>query len=218
MKKWMLFLVAAMVVSGAVSCKKDLKPEGDGKTPVPELVDLGFSVNGKIIKWASCNLGASTPEEFGDYYAWGELTPKTDYSEETRTYKDDPDRLPLDADVAHKRLGGKWRMPTSAEFEALLLNCEASEVVLSGHVKGVLFVSKINGNSIFLPLAGRMSGKEKRSIGELTEYPSSSKRMDLEGRCHALLTYPKSAGFPYVSIMGTVGRSDGHVIRPVREE
>ena len=89
--------MAALMVL-AVSCKKDDKPgKGadsgkygiDGVTPMPEAVDLGLSV-----KWASFNLGASKPEEYGDYYAWGETEVKDEYTVENYSYHDNPEVLP----------------------------------------------------------------------------------------------------------------------------
>ena len=120
----------------------------DGVTPLPEAVDIGMVVDGKIIKWASFNLGAGREYEYGDYYAWGETAAKQDYSwatyahangqfnkltdycpKEQTGYWDStvkprgPDGettlLPSD-DVAQVKLGGKWRMPTVDELKALL--------------------------------------------------------------------------------------------------
>ena len=82
MKKSLFICLAALMVL-AVSCKKDPKdpiaPDDDNTFPVPEAVDLGTVVNGKNVKWASFNLGASTEYEYGKYYAWGELEPKSNY-------------------------------------------------------------------------------------------------------------------------------------------
>ena len=222
MKKFVYILLFALFVAGAASCKKENPSSGqskygaDGVTPMPEAVDMGTVVNGKTVKWAAFNLGASSPEEYGSFYCWGELDTKTDYSKDTYTYYDTPAELPLSADVAHKKLGGHWRMPTWAEFEALLANCDVQEI--NGTVKGILFISKKNFRTIFLPLAGSMSGTEWRSIGGVTEYYSST---DFEGHDHlvrALLIYPKSAGFSYLTIMGNAAQYGGHVIRPVYVE
>lgn len=88
----------------------------------PEAIDFGLKVNGKTIKWASWNVGATKEYEYGDFYAWGEMTTKYTYSEQTYTYKGYPSILPPENDVAQvdKRLGKKWRMPTAEEFESLL--------------------------------------------------------------------------------------------------
>ena len=81
MKKLIYFLMAALMVVGAISCKKDNSGsnDNDGKVPVPEAVDIGLVVNGKTIKWASFNLGASKEYEYGNHYAWGETEPKSNY-------------------------------------------------------------------------------------------------------------------------------------------
>lgn len=141
---------------------------------VPDAIDLGLSV-----KWASFNLGASKPEEYGDYYAWGELWPKSDYSWET--YKwcngtmssltkycshyaygngyDYLTELEDSDDAAKVCLGGKWRMPTSAEMTELKQNTVAVAATVNG-VKGYTFTERATGNSIFIPFAGTMIGTE----------------------------------------------------------
>jgi hypothetical protein len=136
----------------------------------PEYVDLGLSV-----KWATFNLGASAPEEYGDYFAWGETEPKAKYgwaqykwgNGENKaltkycnkaTYGEDgftdnlTQLLPED-DAAHVNWDGNWRMPTAAEFDELINNCTIEKSTMNG-VNGYLLTSKINGNSIFLPMAG----------------------------------------------------------------
>lgn len=128
--------------------------------PVSSYVDLGLSV-----QWATCNVGASLPEEIGDYYAWGEtLTKKTynwgnyfDYVSTTRSFKkytNERGKKVLDPtdDVAHVKLGGYWRMPTDEECIELLHNCTWTATQQNG-MRGFL-VTGPNGNSIFLPAAG----------------------------------------------------------------
>lgn len=130
-------------------------------------VDLGLS-----IKWAACNVGASSPEEYGGYYAWGEVEEKSDYS--WSTYKwcngtsnsmtkycidthrgtvDNKTILDPEDDVAHVKLGGGWRMPTSDEMKELYDICTWERIHYNG-VYGEL-VTGPNGNSIFLPAAGQ---------------------------------------------------------------
>jgi len=143
----------------------------------PEIVDLGLSV-----KWASFNLGASIPEEFGEYFAWGETKPKSNY--EWSTYKwckgtarkmtkycvdedygyngftDDKIALELNDDAACKLLGDKWRMPTRVEFEELVSNCSFQRYTLN-YVSGMKITSKKTNYTdkwIFLPNAGYMEG------------------------------------------------------------
>ena len=132
-------------------------------------IDLGLSV-----KWASCNLGANKPEEYGNYYTWGETTPKDCYN--WSTYKYGSDRreltkyctdsdygkdgfvdnktvLELADDAARANLGGAWRMPTKEEWTELREKCTWKWTTLNGF-EGCIVKSHINGNSIFLPAAG----------------------------------------------------------------
>lgn len=126
-----------------------------------EYVDLGLPSG---LKWASCNIGATKPEEYGDYYAWGETETKTEYasknykwyngSSSIEKYNSNNDNLELEDDVAHIKYGDGWRMPTPEECKELVSNCTVQESKRNG-VNGYMFTSKINGNSIFLPKAGR---------------------------------------------------------------
>ena len=146
-------------------------------------VDLGLSV-----KWADCNLGAAKPEDYGDYYAWGETTPKEDYSWSTykwgtsstslTKYNTDSSRGPVDNktvlepsdDVASVKLGGKWRMPTVEEWDELLDVCTCT-LMTENEVDGLKVVAP-NGHSIFLPAAGQ--GHGTAFAGGIGEYWSSS--------------------------------------------
>lgn len=115
-----------------------------------EYVDLGLPSG---LKWATCNVGATKPEEYGDYYAWGEIKPKQRYDIDNYTYKSNPETLPLSADAANVNWGGSWRMPTLAEQDELRNHCTWEWTTLNGE-KGYKVISKKNGNSIFLPAAG----------------------------------------------------------------
>ena len=160
------------------------------------LVDLGLSV-----KWACCNVGATKPEEYGGYYAWGETEEKSDYSnwsnykygyydEEWRSfvskycsnenYGSVDNKTTLDAsdDVARVKWGGSWRMPTKEEIEELRDKCKWEGDVLNG-VNGVR-VTGLNGNSIFLPTAGYRRGNDLRYEGSEGHYWSASL---VEGGC-----------------------------------
>ncbi|MGN0186660.1 MAG: hypothetical protein ACI392_02815 [Paludibacteraceae bacterium] len=133
-----------------------------------EWVDLGLSV-----KWATCNVGATTPESYGDYYAWGETAPKSSYSSDNYSYSDNPAVLPLDRDAARVNWGGAWRMPTDAEWTELRENCEWTWTTRNG-VNGREVTSKINGNSIFLPAAGYRYDDDLNDAGSDGGYWSTS--------------------------------------------
>ena len=134
-----------------------------------EFVDLGLPSG---LKWATCNVGATKPEEYGDYFAWGEIKPKQRYDYDNYTYKSNPETLPLSADAAHVNWGGKWRMPTWAEQDELRNNCTWEWTTLYGE-KGYKVISKKNGNSIFLP-AGCRNGSDLSGAGSDGNYWSGS--------------------------------------------
>ena len=120
------------------------------------VVDLGLSVY-----WASCNLGAEKPEEFGNYYAWGETKTKSNYTQENYSYYNanttqytdiGSDISGTQYDAATVNLGSDWRMPTKAEMQELVNKCTWEWTQING-VNGYK-VTGTNGNSIFLPAAG----------------------------------------------------------------
>lgn len=130
------------------------------KIATPTMVDLGLSV-----KWATFNLGATKPEEYGYFYAWGETEPKSEYSQQTFSPIGNKTRLDPDEDAAHVLLGGKWRMPTKDEVVELAENCTKKDSVQNG-VAGALLTSKKNGNSIFIPYAGYIQDTVVKYRGE----------------------------------------------------
>lgn len=122
---------------------------------VAEAVDLGLSV-----KWANFNIGATSPEEYGDYYAWGETEVKKNYSSETYTAKNASGNISgTQYDVASVKWGGSWRLPTQEEFKELMQKCTKSWTTMEG-VKGLKLTAP-NGNSIFLPAGGFSTSKQK---------------------------------------------------------
>ena len=198
-----------------------------GEEPTPpstspyEAVDLGLSV-----KWATCNVGASSPEEYGGYYAWGETEEKDDYSWSTykwcngsydsltkycisSSYGTVDDKIILDPedDVAHVKWGGTWRMPTKAEQDELHNNCIWIWTTLNG-VNGYKVYGP-NGNSIFLPAACYRAGKEADDRGNYAYYCSSSLYSDKIDYAYCL--YFQS---DYRSLVGHV-RYRGCSVRPV---
>ena len=154
-------------------------------------VDLGLSV-----KWATCNVGATNPEDYGDYFAWGETSPKDKYDTETYKWYDNIDEsltkynseiygivdnkylLDVTDDAAYINWGSAWRMPTRAEIEELLNtnNCKW-ERTSQNNVNGYLVTSLKEGytnNSIFLPAAGYIDGTYLNEAGSSGRYWSTS--------------------------------------------
>lgn len=159
------------------------------KTLLHEYVDLGLSV-----KWATCNIGAKNPEDFGNYYAWGETTTKNTYdwttyrwvqgvydsllkycTSESSDYGivDNKTTLELSDDVARANWKGSWRMPTNAEYNELQSMCTWTSMTING-VKGYKVTSKKNGNYIFLPAAGYKSYNDLKAAGTYCYYWSCS--------------------------------------------
>ena len=137
--------ISASSAFGTASCE----------VTVFEPVDLGLSV-----KWCPFNLGATSSEEAGDYYAWGETNPKPTYTSGNYMYTGTSSVLPLDADAAHVQLGGNWRMPTKEEWEELIENCYFSLVNRNGTYGWVIRGGDgYSGNSIFLPFVGYRIGE-----------------------------------------------------------
>ncbi len=149
-----------------------------------EYVDLGLSV-----KWATCNVGATMPEEYGDYFAWGEVEPKEYYDWLTYKYYDGSkftkyctsnsygivdNKIVLDLkdDAATVNWGGNWRMPTKAEQDELKCNCTWEWITLNG-VNGYKVIGP-KGNSIFLPAAGCMYEGTIINVGSFGCFWSSS--------------------------------------------
>ena len=218
MKKIYFFLIALLLTlsAGAQTLRGDVNGDGtvdvadvtelvdiilngdkeEPDTPaVPEepatdsrAIDLGLSV-----KWASCNVDATAPEEYGGYYAWGETQEKSNYDWSTYKYcngtstsmtkyctnsdhgtVDNKTTLEPEDDVAHVKWGGSWRMPTEAEQDELRDKCTWTWTTLNG-VNGYR-VTGPNGNSIFLPAAGYRFGTEVDDRGSSGYYWSSTLR------------------------------------------
>ena len=126
-------------------------------------VDLGLSVY-----WASYNVGAEAPEEYGNYYAWGELAPKQNYTWDTFKWKGNMKyctdtlssnltslkMMELADDAANYHWGGNWRIASDADVTELYNNCYFDNNAEMNGVKGVRITSTINGNDIFIPYSG----------------------------------------------------------------
>ena len=152
-----------------------------------EFIDLGLPSG---LKWATCNVGATSPEEYGNYYAWGETATKETYdwsnyfdtsdggSTFTKYTTDGKTTLEPEDDAAAVNWGGQWRMPTDAEWTELRENCEWTwtDDYNGTGVAGRIVTSNINGNHIFLPAAGYRNNDDLRDAGSSGYYRSSSLR------------------------------------------
>lgn len=141
-----------------------------------EYVDLGLPSG---LKWAAYNVGADKPEDYGDYFAWGETSPKEEYTEDnSATYGQQISDVLGSAlyDAATANWGGSWRMPTKKEIKELLLCCEWEWTQVNG-VNGIKGVG-LNGNSIFLPASGYREGALLNDYGDIGHYWSSMPNID----------------------------------------
>ena len=192
-----------------------------------DLVDLGLP-SGTL--WATCNLGASSPEGYGCYYAWGETTGscdgKTSFKDQTYQYyngssffkynsTDNLINLEKSDDAAYAKWGGEWRMPTWSEMNELkntkYTTWEWTSVNGINGLRVTSIVKGFEGNSIFLPAGGEHVASKVNQLGEYGYYWSSNLDTDTENSSSACYLYFKSSGWG----SGYTSRSAGRSIRPV---
>lgn len=174
MKRILVLLLAVLLSSSMLSAQSTR-----GAINGHEWVDLGLPSG---LKWATCNVGASSPSDYGNYYAWGETSPKSSYTEgNCATWEQNiGDIAGTSRDAARQNWGGSWRMPTHAEFGELINNCTWTWTTQNGH--NGYKVTGPNGNSIFLPAAGCPYGASSYHVGSdgfywsSTPYGSSTQR------------------------------------------
>jgi hypothetical protein len=190
-------------------------------------VDLGLP-SGTL--WATCNIGADNPEDYGDYFAWGETQPKSTYNWSTYQYcngnyntltkycnnssygyngfTDNLTILLPEDDAATVNWGSDWRMPTEEEWQELYNNTTCTWTTQNG-VNGRLFTAA-NGNNLFLPAAGYRWNDELYGAGSSGRYWSSALSTD----------YPSDAWYLYFNSgscdMHDGIRFNGFTVRPVR--
>lgn len=178
-----------------------------------EYVDLGLSV-----KWATCNVGANSPSDYGNYYAWGETTTKEIYTDEnSKTYGKDLLDIAGNSeyDAARACWGETWRLPTKEEMEELWDKCTWTWTTQDDHNGFV--VTGPSGNSIFLPAAsGSFEGMSPDYIGVFGDYWCSTPyRGDALVRnfynAYSLSFYDLSSNVAYCC------RCLGQTIRPVSD-
>lgn len=228
-KPFNYFFASVILMVFALSCAKE-------PSSLSEAIDLGLSV-----RWATCNIGATKPEEYGGYYQWAGTRDVTDTSiflgEDNCPYStgsssrtgwtkyipsgyssywsgsgnpDNKRTLDPEDDVVHVKMGGKWRIPTDAEWRELLDNCASEWTTLNG-VNGMRFTSKKNGNSIFLPAAAYRKYDNASNDGYYGCYWSSS--LDTDHPYCAFYMYFESDRVSTKYIFRYFGQS----VRPVSE-
>ncbi len=200
----------------------EIENKKENITPGKE-IDLGLSV-----KWASWNVGAISPEDYGGLYAWGETEVKEVYDWDTyQFYHEDEDGLPIyenigehisgtQYDVAHVKWGGGWRMPTKAELEELHNKCVWEKYKYNG-VNGFK-VTGPNGNSIYLPAAGIGYSSSIQGVGKQGYYWSDTAYFKNNYNYHTeswylIFLYDRNGvGFDIINY-----RLSGRSVRPVKD-
>lgn len=204
-------------------------------TPVDSMIHVGYEYVdlGLSVKWATMNVGAAKPEDYGYYFAWSETEPRTEYnwttykyckgSRNTITkYCDDSDYgndgftdnksiLDLDDDAAHVNWGGSWRMPTLEEMKELIDNCTWIWTTMNGY-NGYKVQSNQPGytdNWIFLPASGCRYNSLLSNEGSYGYYWSSTLSADYSRDAYGLVFFSNNIGWYYNY------RYNGYSVRPV---
>lgn len=203
-------------------CKVKVYNEYQGATDGHEWVDLGLPSH---TLWATCNVGADYPEDYGYYLAWGETEPKSDYT--TTTYKfynqgytkyctdsskgtvDNKTELEPDDDAATVNWGANWQMPSLAQCQELV-NSDYTSIVWTTQngVIGYLYTSKINGESIFMPAPGYYRGTTLENKDAAAYY--WSRELDTDDN--------RRAWHIFANITSSNARYLGWHVRPVRKQ
>lgn len=179
-----------------------------------EAIDLGLP-SGTL--WASWNIGATKPEEYGGYYSWGETEVKDVYDWSNYTHCEGTSEscsnigdniAGTEYDVAHMKWGGSWLMPSRTQIDELIKYC-SHEWTSENGVIGDKFISKKNGNSIFLPAAGFYWDEDLVSLSEYSYYWSDSQSPDRETHAYGLKSNEDNTSTPRHK------RMYGFPIRPI---
>ncbi len=208
-------------------CKVTVSEDNSGTIDGRDYVDLGLP-SGTL--WATCNVGANSPEEYGDYYAWGETEPKTTYNWSTYKYcngsydtmtkycansregiVDNKTELEPSDDAATANWGSDWQMPSYEQFDELFNSSYTATTwtTLNG-VSGYEITSKSNGNSIFLPAAGCRYDTSLYNAGSNGGYWSRSLNTSYSSLAYVLHFYSNDIDADCYS------RDYGRSVRPVR--
>ncbi len=234
MKKFFMTQAAAalmLIIIATTGCKKNDNPNdpnnGVETNDDLEYVDLGLP-SGTL--WATCNLGATTPEGYGNYYSWGEIEKKDLYrwntykycnggADQLTKYCNDPefgdegysDNLTIlesGDDAAIAILGNEWCMPTKEQWDELLQNTTYAWTT-QNNVNGYLFTAS-NGNSLFLPASDRIRGEEVLDLGNQGYYWSNMLDNESARNAYTLVFSPED-----IKISSSI-RYLGIPVRPVR--
>ena len=183
----------------------------------PHKINMGIAGN-----WSCCNVGASRPEELGDYYAWGESATKSYYALDTYNYYDSETGYEdigddiqygenyemANCDAAHVQWERSWRMPKKSNFDNLLKYCIYEWCEVNG-VTGIKFTLPLGGTSIFFPAAGYRVYDDLRSVGEMGRYWTSTLYTPGPTQAYDVMMYNEGVKIPYNY------RYFGFPIRPV---
>ena len=212
--KWLLGIISVLFLIGLCAENEDESvSEPTGYYLDHGYVDLGLPSG---LKWATCNVGASRPGDYGNYYAWGETSTKEEYWRSNSDSYESSDSKWNNIggnsryDAATANWGDGWRMPTEAEFQELMDNCTWEWTTQNGH-KGYKVTSKKNGQSIFLPAAGWRYGADENRVGSYGYYGSSTPDESYTYRACDLSFCEGYYGADWGS------RSYGRSVRPVLE-
>ena len=195
--------------------KQGMCPDGNH----PHMIDLGLPSG---TKWACCNVGASAPEEYGGYYAWGEVSEKQHYNYDTYQYAhQDGGYINIGThisgtqyDVSYNIWGNPWCMPSVQAFEELIGYCNCQFAVIND-INGIKFVGT-NGNSIFFPYAGFKNNLEHSTLGEYGLYwtDTSYGNEDNVSSDAYWLSICSVANMPIVNVLNNL-RVFGASVRPI---
>ena len=226
--KTLATIMLTIAVVCATGCKKNNEPN-NGTYNGHDYIDLGLP-SGTM--WATYNVGATNPEDYGSYFAWGETQPKTIYSESNYKYShgccnqltkycsqsdfghngftDKLTTLESSDDAATTNWGEGWSTPTNKQWVELMTKCSHSWTT-QNRVKGCLFTGR-NGNTIFLPAASSRMDDVARLVGDDGSYWSSSLNK----------SFPEYAkGFKFIisfddcDLYDDLGRCSGRSVRAV---
>ena len=204
--KLILSFLPCLFIFILTSCDKDDILDG---SDLYKTIDLGLSV-----KWATCNIGAASPEDFGEYFAWGEVAPKNVYTRgNSKTYGKAMNCISANAtyDAARANWGDGWRVPTKDEMQELKANCTWRWTTVNG-VNGYKVSSKKNNNFIFLPAGGYRSDSYLKKSNDFCFYWTSTPRYE-EYRQYNAYYLNNNSGSPYID---DSNRYYGLCIRPVK--